>query len=170
LQSDGTVVAWDNGGPLTVAGTFTAISADAGLRADGTVQDFWDTYSPVGTFTSIAWGGDFDIGIRSDGSLAAWGYWLYVPPPSTLPSGGRFTQISAGPQSCWAALEDDGVVAVGMDQTPYVEPLLGTFTSVSAGCTYVLAIQASPVPEPSSLLALVCGIAGMGGIILHRHW
>jgi len=166
LRPDGTAVTWGNGGTYDLGGTFTQISSFAGLRTDGTVVDFWDDGAPTGTFTSISCGVLFALGIRTDGSLATWGDDGLGPP--TLPSGNGFVQVSAGGYGCWAAIQSDGTVVAGPTaSSAYGQPFPGVCTSVSAGYNYVLGVQA--VPEPSSLLALLCGVAGLGGIALRRR-
>jgi hypothetical protein len=161
LRSDGTAVLWGSGSELEYSGPFTALAGGVGLRPDGTVQDLGDPYTPSGTFTTISAGPGYTIGARSNGGgIYAWG-----SPPVGGPMTGSFMAVAGGSGAC-AALRNDGTMVV-WDCSGVPEAPPGTFTSVSCGDGYILAIQA--VPEPSSLLALVCGIAGMGGIVFRRR-
>ena len=161
LRSDGTVAVWGYGGSLSPPnGTFCAISGYVGVKADGSVEDFWDDYAPTGTFTAVSSGLDGELGIRSDGTVTCWGGSDQEYPPS-----GTFKAVASG-YGLDAGIRSDGTLAVwNIGQTPPVIP--GTYSSVSASYEYLLAIQA--VPEPSSLLALLFGVAGLGGIALHRR-
>jgi hypothetical protein len=165
LRPDGTVAIWGSGygGNLTApSGTFTAISGDVGLRADGTVECFWGPDPPDGIYSSISWGHDGPIALQTDGTPVTWdGTNGGLPAPS-----GPLSAVSAG-FGCDAAIRADGTLAIWDDSSDKAPLPSGTFSSVSAGWGYFLAIQA--VPEPSSLLALVCGIAGAGGMFLFRR-
>jgi len=161
LRSDGSVVEWGSyGGVTSPTGTFTAISGPVGLKADGSVQEYYGPTAPAGTFTSVSSGLDGELGIRSDGTVTCWGGSDQEDPPS-----GTFIAVASG-YGLDAGIRSDGTLAVwNIGQTPPVIP--GTYSSVSASYEYLLAIQA--VPEPSSLLALLFGVAGLGGIALHRR-
>ncbi len=96
-------------------------------------------------FYAVSAGNNFSLGLRTDGTIRAWGYGLgLVTPPS-----GTFTQVYAG-WSHAVALKDDGTLVVWGDEAANSEfmhlcrPILPKdryYVKVSAGEYYTLALR-----------------------------
>ena len=111
---------------------------------------------PDMAFTAVAGGLGHSLGIRTDGTLAAWGSNYYGE--CNVPSG-TFMAIAAGAAYSLALRADGTLVGWGDDSYGQLNVPGGTFSAVAAGYHHGLAIA---IPEPSSLAALALGLVSVG--------
>ena len=99
-------------------------------------------------------------------SLSMGSYKSYMSYPTTINNKGQV--IIGGPNSC---LWQNGVLT-SFGQDAYIGNINDngwvTGEAKFSDGTYH-AVVWEPVPEPSSILAIICGISGLGGIILRRN-
>jgi alpha-tubulin suppressor-like RCC1 family protein len=111
---------------------------------------------PLGNdFVDIAAGYGHSLALRSDGSLAAWGYnnWGQC----NVPAGNDFVDIACGVYHSLALRYDGSLVAWGLNDYGQCNvPSGNKFTEIAAGGYHSLAI-ATPCPG-----AIVLGSIGIG--------
>jgi len=186
--NSGTVTA--NPTPLLVAGTYTQMAAgfshSLGLRADGTlwawggnqhgqlgnlINSGTGTANPTpmlvtGTYTQVAAGFYYSLGLRADGSLYAWGdnyngelgnstnIGIDTANPTPTVVAGIYTQVATGEAHCLALRADGSLYAWGYNYygqlgnptstgiavfTPTL--VAGTYMRVAAGKDYSLGLR-----------------------------
>jgi alpha-tubulin suppressor-like RCC1 family protein len=88
------------------------------------------TFDPVGTFAQVSAGWQHTCAVKSDGTVACWGYNGYG---ETTPPAGTFIQVTVGSyHTC--ALKSDGTVACwGSNFYGEATPPGGTFAQISSG-------------------------------------
>ena len=90
------------------------------------------------TFTQVSAGGYHTCGLKTDGTMACWGYDLHgIATPPT----GAFSQVSAGYlHNC--AVKTDGTLACwGVNDNGEATPPTGIFSQVSAGEEYTCGVK-----------------------------
>jgi hypothetical protein len=100
---------------------------------------------PAGSFTSVSSGGKFACAIRTDATLACWGY---PYDGSTTPPAGSFMTVSAGLDHACAIRTDQTLVCWGSGYQP---PSTATGpTSPTIPVAPVLAVAPKAKPKPIS--------------------
>jgi hypothetical protein len=96
------------------------------------------TVVPAGTFIAIAAGADHSLGMRSDGTLAGWGYndWGQATVPA-----GTFAAISGGTDHSIGLRPNGTVVGWGRNLEGQITIPAGTFTIISAGWSHSLGVR-----------------------------
>jgi len=111
----------------------TTVEITGGSPLQGPLAGWGTGYAtnvPAGTFTAVRAGDDHGLAIRSDGTLAGWGYNNYGQ--TNVPSG-TFTALAAGRYHS-LAIRSNGTLAGWGDNTyGQTDVPAGTFTAVAAG-------------------------------------
>ena len=90
--------------------------------------------TPAGSFVSVSAGGSHTCGVRSDGSVACWGY-------NATPPVGPFVSVSAGVwHTCWVR-SNGSVDCFGLNTTGQATPPVGSFVSVSVGGSHTCGVR-----------------------------
>ena len=186
VRQDGSLAAWGyntsgyevlNQAPV---GTFKRVfSGDffhLAIRSDDTLVGWGYNRNgeldiPGGQFSSVSSSASFGyvVGIRSNGTLTAWGSAYSISSVfGPLPSG-TFTKTVLLGNGFGLGLRTDGTLAtwgLGPRNRPIItEVPKGQYTDIAAsGANFALAI-AAPVPEPASLAAVALG----GGLLVRRR-
>jgi MYXO-CTERM domain-containing protein len=112
--------------------------------------------------------------LRTDGSIAAWGFDGYGE-VTGAPTGTGFTAIAAGIDNGFALRSDGSIAAWGRNDFGQVTGIpTGTgFTAIAGGGNNGYALRSSippqPVPEPSTLASGAVGLLILGGMIRRRR-
>ena len=141
----------------------------------GEPVDFGQQFSSIQSL-SISWRGRVQVGFDdwgfyvngrfkaevrdAGGSAVAYTPWIgdsLYPQPfnqtiALTPANGSWNYLLDGKCNVWAIFEPD--------YDEYVDTPLGELESAT------LTLDATPVPEPSGLLALACGIGGLGSLMV----
>jgi hypothetical protein len=86
---------------------------------------------------TVSAGGGHTCGIKSDGTLACWGYNDYG---QSSPPAGTFTQVSAGELHTCGVKSDGTVTCWGDDSYEQSKIPTGTFVQVSAGAYHTCGV------------------------------
>jgi alpha-tubulin suppressor-like RCC1 family protein len=125
LQKDGTVLEWDNrnGIPKTVPGLSNVVAISSGdeclaLLKSGHVVEWWGETNHLVSIngdiltnvTAIASGTGFDLALKKDGTVAAWGGTYGGLFPTVVPAGlSNVVAIAAGGNYCLAITTNSAV-------------------------------------------------------------
>ena len=92
----------------------------------------------AGSFAQISLGGSFDCGLRTDGTLACWGY---NGEGEATPPSGHFSQVCAGANHTCAIKTDGAVACWGYNANGQATPPQGSFAQISAGWQHTCAVK-----------------------------
>ena len=95
---------------------------------------------PASSFVSVSAGGYHTCGLRSDGSVACWGYNGDWNGQATPPSG-SFTSVSAGERHTCGLRSNGSVACWGYNGEGQAAPSAGSFVSVSAGGYHICGVR-----------------------------
>lgn len=131
---------------MFIFATLVPVTLTATAQAEGTLAgwgcrapyDYGQCDVPAGTFTTVTAGAFHNLAIRSDGTLAGWGYNKYGQ--INVPSG-VFTAVSAGNFYSLALRIDGTLVGWGENSSGQINVPTGTFIAVAAGGSHGLAIR-----------------------------
>jgi len=179
--------------PTRIAGTYTQVAAafdhSLALRQDGTLWAWGNNYygqlgsatgsgidmanptptQVAGTYSRLAVGSAFSLGLRADGTLWAWGHnnsgqlgslansGTEKPTPTPSQVAGTYTHVAAGSSHVLALRADGSLFAWGNNfsgqlgsptntgtntANPTPSQVAGTYTQVAAGTEHSLALRA----------------------------
>ena len=93
---------------------------------------------PSGEFASVSAGGIHTCGVKTDGSVACWGY---DDSGQATPPSGEFASVSAGGSHTCGVKTDGSVACWGYDDSGQATPPSGEFASVSAGGSHTCGVK-----------------------------
>ena len=97
---------------------------------------------PASSFVSVSAGGYHTCGLRSDGSVACWGYNGDWNGQATPPSG-SFTSVSAGERHTCGLRSNGSVACWGYNGEGQATPSAGSFVSVTAGGYHICGVRSN---------------------------
>ncbi|HUS83273.1 MAG TPA: hypothetical protein VM013_08490, partial [Dehalococcoidia bacterium] len=118
---------------LSADGRYVAFASAASPSGDRSLSD-----DPTLLSHTISAGGRHTCGVRTDGTVACWGWNDYgqaTPPAST------FTQVSAGDYHTCGVMTDGTLACWGWNDYGQATPPAGTFSQVSAGCYHTCGVM-----------------------------
>ena len=93
---------------------------------------------PETEFASVSGGASHNCGVKTDGSVACWGY---DDSGQATPPAGEFASVSAGGSHTCGVMTDGSVACWGYDDSGQSTPLAGEFASVSAGGSHTCGVM-----------------------------